>query len=1109
MFPGEPPHAIPSNPLHKTVQGGSTSNRTWTQPPLDTPITAWQLFDFHLKYSGNHPLFQYYNPANGELKTISWGKTVQAIHKRAQSIRDLAGGTTEHRKVIGILAISDTITYSILCHSIIRTGHIPFPISPRLSPPMLAHLLEKTHPEYIFVSGIEGKTMGVLQNLLQSAITLLDPTRDSTSQPYTDKMKDLPQIVPMPSFQDLFQDSQPAKEEMESNETAPTNVDSVALILHSSGSTAFPKAINITHRFMFEQGMLPWFGDVDLCGLKCSSHSLPMFHSAGHVPFTWAISSGLVLTVLPPVSPPLFPTPNIAFEGMEKTRSQVVYGISMHIEEWAKDETKIEYMRNMAAVIYQGAPLSVHTGKLLISTDVPVVPMYGMTEGGAMSSLIPARTSERDYEYFKFSPHYTTEFLEQGPGQDGIYELVLPKTANQTPARLNTTSATGAPAYATSDLLVRHPSEAKDDFWKIYGRKDHQITLSLGEKVNPGPLESLLVIHASAYIRSAILFGRVRAHLGVLLDPIHPFDPADVIKLAEFRNMVWPAVEKVNQVAPAFGRLSKEMIVPTWPSLPLSYSIKGDPHRHLALQAYAHVIEAAYEAAYETSQTELPGPRQWDNEEDVKNFIRAVVAKILGDATSSTRFQDNTDFYAAGCDSLQTTWIKNSILYALRRSHGALGQQLPQDFVYLHPTVLRLSLFLVKCIRGELRPQEFQDEHSALDTMLILKNEAVAGIRLPSLTGIDSVTPKRSPVQGDIVLVTGTTGALGCYILGLLLSDAFVHRVYAANRPSPNTGHHMKSLAQRQEEAFIEKGLDVSLLQSQKLVLVEMDARRADLGVETQIYETIQHSVTHIIHNAWPVQFGYTISSFRESFQGLKNLINFCLQVRGHKPCFIYISSVAAFRNYNGDGPVLEEKIADFSQAIGFGYGESKLVSEHILQHAADVNGLSFVSIRVGQLSGGINGVWSTKEWVPTLVRAGIEIGCLPSFKQKITWLPINIAAQVIIEMRNSPHQYLHLVHPHPVSWSEIFEHVAAMLGGIALVDPDQWTSKIQEIGTENSRGSLDLFKKLYQGHNADPLINTEKATRMSKTLADGNIHVLGESDVKKWITYWISKGFL
>jgi hypothetical protein len=46
---------------------------------------------------------------------------------------------------------------------------------------------------------------------------------------------------------------------------------------------------------------------------------------------------------------------------------------------------------------------------------------------------------------------------------------------------LNTTWH-GVEAYATSDLLIPHPT--KEGYWKVFGRTDDQIMLSTGEKVS-------------------------------------------------------------------------------------------------------------------------------------------------------------------------------------------------------------------------------------------------------------------------------------------------------------------------------------------------------------------------------------------------------------------------------------------------------------------------------------------------------------------------------------------------------------------------------------------------------------------------------------------------
>lgn len=79
--------------------------------------------------------------------------------------------------------------------------------------------------------------------------------------------------------------------------------------------------------------------------------------------------------------------------------------------------------------------------------------------------------------------------------------------------------------------------------------------------------------------------------------------------------------------------------------------------------------------------------------------------------------------------------------------------------------------------------------------------------------------------------------------------------------------------------------------------------------------------------------------------------------------------------------PVPEKPIEDANMAVGIGYGESKWVSERILQKAAEKTPLQYVVVRIGQLTGGFNGSWDTNQWFPAMVRAGEMTGLLPGFQ--------------------------------------------------------------------------------------------------------------------------------
>ena len=64
--------------------------------------------------------------------------------------------------------------------------------------------------------------------------------------------------------------------------------------------------------------------------------------------------------------------------------------------------------------------------------------------------------------------------------------------------------------------------------------------------------------------------------------------------------------------------------------------------------------------------------------------------------------------------------------------------------------------------------------------------------------------------------------------------------------------------------------------------------------------------------------------------------------------------------------------------AVGLGYGESKWVSERILQRFASEGAMRAISVRCGQMTGGRSGAWNEHEWFPSLVKSSVALGMFP-----------------------------------------------------------------------------------------------------------------------------------
>jgi len=98
----------------------------------------------------------------------------------------------------------------------------------------------------------------------------------------------------------------------------------------------------------------------------------------------------------------------------------------------------------------------------------------------------------------------------------------------------------------------------------------------------------------------------------------------------------------------------------------------------------------------------------------------------------------------------------------------------------------------------------------------------------------DDVTNYETRSAGAVVLVTGTTGGLGSFLLAQLLENPVVERVYALNRPSA-----FASITERQRSAFVDKALPLHLLSSEKLVYIETDVSQENCGLASSIYDEV------------------------------------------------------------------------------------------------------------------------------------------------------------------------------------------------------------------------------------------------------------------------------
>ncbi|PWN32710.1 uncharacterized protein FA14DRAFT_162025 [Meira miltonrushii] len=331
-------------------------------------------------------------------------------------------------------------------------------------------------------------------------------------------------------------------------------------------------------------------------------------------------------------------------------------------------------------------------------------------------------------------------------------------------------------------------------------------------------------------------------------------------------------------------------------------------------------------------------------------------------------------------------------------------------------------------------------------------------------------------LEGNCFVLTGATGALGAHLLIQICNLPSVEKVICLCRAKS-----LEEAEQRVEESLrkrklgTEKSLaDLEVSTNTKILCLASDLNKTDLGLNPKqgFLDEILNEATHIVHNAWPVNFSMGIAAFETSLNGLINLLNLCaFSYRQSPPTFTFCSSIASIAKIepNSETNKIMERISnDPRHASHMGYGRSKWIAETLCEKASKrIKGLRCMIARIGQLACDTNaGVWNEKEAWPALLKTAQILGCLPDLRSKpLRWLPIDTAACLIVaatmtisdrnySLKENIFKIVHVVNPHSTGWINVIEAMRQSRITFRIVPLETWV------------------KMLANGKEQDPFVN-------------------------------------
>ena len=658
--------------------------------------------------------------------------------------------------------------------------------------------------------------------------------------------------------------------------------------------------------------------------------------------------------------------------------------------------------------------------------------------------------------------------------------------------------------WGTKDLYSKHPT--KPHHWLYEGRADDVIVFNNGEKLNPLSLEQSIEGHPE--IRSAIVIGTGRFQAGLLLDPVE--GNLDEDSQNQVLRRVWPLIEEANGNTVAHGRINKNLIFFSNSEKPLLRTAKGSVRKKLSLELYSEEINNLYEAAKAGIKTSARPSLDFSGPEAVLSSLCNLIEQQTG-----WKPQAIEDLFKSGLDSLQTL----NLTHQINTAPGMSAHIDPKE-VYLHPTTQSLAnLICEKCGM----PSGAESEKSRPEQM-----EEVFQAYLADLP-INARNPSAS--RGITVILTGSTGSLGSYLLDCLITSKEVEQVYCLNRS--------EDAAKRQEYIHRERGLTMNL--GDKATFLRSDFSAPYFGISVDDYRKLLASATHILHNAWPVNFNLALDTFSDPHvRGVRQFIDFSSR-SSHAAHLYFLSTVGTVRRWSSEQEQIEhdstipkkvpEQIFeswDVSQRMG--YTESKQISERLLDSAAWICDQRTTVCRLGQIAGPVlrreKGKWNLQEWFPSLIASSAYLGLIPESlgpMEMIDWVPVDILADTIVGLSLSDDQSQngeqgaqvhHIVNQRATPWSALLPVVLEQFHDSQRprqVPLRSWVDALKEnAGSDPDDASknpavklLPFFDELADGDSKESAVtlDTEKTAEKSERLR--SLTAVGEEWMALWMRQW------
>jgi thioester reductase-like protein len=1002
-----------------------------------------QLLKENANLYGNEVCFDFFDYSLGEKKNITI--TREELFKKSCEIAKLIkknGGKRGDNILIFSTQTADNVLSAIAS---IFLGTVFTIIPPPVdSNKMLRFLsvLESCKPKFLLcTSEVNKKLVEVFKNVKQN-----------------DKYKDLIsnlKIIPIDQADKVYGEFTPEK----------ISFEDIIYLQYSSGSTSAPKGVEITYGNLIS--------NLNLClegyDIKRVFSWVPFFHNIGlvYMMFASAIKTGLSAGIMSPAA--FLERPARWIEGVSEFKADVTIAPNSAVESYSR-LVPPKTLKNIDLSNLK----SVHTGAEIVTYSAlkkfsdafepfgfnmnKFVTGYGLAEATcAMATSFVTKESILNIDFDEYqkgkmvivdedypnkiqfisggeildhtnikivNPETKKECSEDEFGEIWLQGVIVANGYYKNVAGTEETFKEKLEGYQGEFLRTGDLGIVKDGHVFVTGRVKELIIIN-GNNIMPNDivskvkeldsiLEHVLVVPFST-------FDQGKEKLVLVLDiPEKLYQKIDISKLSDD---ISACIYEYFEVSPY------DISVINHGTLP-----KADNGKVSLLSTRQAYIDGRLDLVY--SKNDSSKEQQTQSADDkLETEAEEKLFKIINERLSF-KANKNDNLLNIGMDSLAIVELATII-------DNEFSVNIPVGLIFEKPTIKFLAEYIDKAVRGEALYDLAADKSYLYDECKLDNNI--------SFGAYNDTNPKMQNV-----LVTGTTGFVGAYLIYNLL-----------NQSSATIYCHVRAKSEEHGFDRIKENMEYYKLWKEeyreRIIPILGSVDKPNLGIEANLYQELTKIIDTVFHNGAVLNFIYPYNRLKDTnVNGTVETIRFAGTNRSKY--FNYVSSYSVFDNpsYFNKTIVEDDKLED-CQGYFLAYSETKWVSEKIISIARE-RGLKAAIFRPGEITGATDtGIWKYSDSVSRTIKNILDSKVYGNIDLKLHMTQVDYIAAAIVAIAKKGSSYgkaFNLINQVPIPLNRLGEMIQECGYDVAPVEYEKWRENLFNSGNEHP---LKLLESLFR----------------------------------------------